>query len=81
MSMLPNEIILLMTQAHHRKASKICFKLPTLSSATSSDGAFIVLLTPGQGKKKNQLKRKRAERTTTRKLREPVMVACGTDGE
>ena len=36
---------------------------------TSTDGKLKVLKTPGRGKKPNQIKRKKSERTTSKKLR------------
>ena len=53
-----------MALAQRRKVSAVCFKLPA-KAATSTDGAFVVPLTPGVGKKPHQRKRKRAEKTTT----------------
>src|SRR6218665_1704944 len=54
-----------MTPSQRQKAIKRCFCLPGPPTSLSSDGVLTVPTTPGQGKKLNQKKRCRTNRTTT----------------
>ena len=51
-----------------RKAVNACFKIPSSNATvTSTDSLLTVQATPGGGKKPHQTKRRRNERTTSRK--------------
>jgi hypothetical protein len=52
-----------MTSQQRRKASQKCFRQLRVASATSTDGSLCIPTTPGAGKKPNQRKRQRTERT------------------
>jgi hypothetical protein len=54
-----------MSEAQRRKASDLCFRLPSVPSSTSTDGQLTVPLTPGSGRKLHQRKRARNAKTTT----------------
>ena len=65
-----------------RKAAEACFKLPRLlTSSTSTDGTLTVPITPGGGKKINQRKMKRAERTVTVRKRPATAVEVQSDND
>ena len=63
-----------MSTVQRQKAVSACFRLPSVPTSTSSDGAVDVPTTPGGGKKLNQKKRCRTERTTTVSKR--VKLSC-----
>jgi len=54
-----------MKLVQRQKAVDACFRIPGVPVSTSSDGTPMVPTTPGEGKKPNQKKRCRAERTTS----------------
>lgn len=55
-----------MSETQRLHLSNACFKWPTVPSSTSADGTFTVPLTPGAGKKRQQRKRRRTEKTVNR---------------
>jgi hypothetical protein len=52
-----------MSAEQQKRTSNSCFKLPTVA-VTSTDSKLTVPLTPGAGKKLNQVKRRRNAKTT-----------------
>jgi len=55
-----------MSDTRRDKASKACFQPPAPPSSTSTDGPLTVPLTPGAGKKPQQKRRRRAEKSVSK---------------
>jgi len=68
-----------MSATARRKAADACFKVPTSSTVTSTDGGLAVPVTPGNGKKPCQRKRKQAEKSTSLPKKKPASVVCMDD--
>ena len=56
-----------MKACQRQKAVEACFRLPGVTTSTSTDGTMTVPTTPGGGKKLHQKKRCCTERTTTKR--------------
>jgi len=70
-----------MSTAQWRKAVEACFRLPGVSTATSSDGSITEPTTPGGGKKPHQRKRSKIDRTTSIKPKAAKKVKMDCDVE
>jgi len=68
-----------MSTAQRRKTVEACFRLPGVSTATSSDVSITVPTTPGGGKKPHQQKRSKMDRTTSVKPKAACDVEPDTD--
>jgi len=69
-----------MSTAQRDKASKACFRPLAPPSSTSTDGSLTVPLIPGAGKKLNQKRRKKAEKTVTKPKKQKVVEeGCDSD--
>jgi len=69
-----------MSTAQRDNASKACFQPLAPPSSTSTDGSLTVPLTPGAGKKLNQKRCKKAEKTVTKPKKQKVVEeGCDSD--